>query len=60
MIYIGKKIDTRDRSIIWRCYGYVRLENVIVWKEINIPALLKYLDMTPLKLFSNIESVAMM
>ena len=60
MICIGKKIDTRDRSIIWRCYEHVRLENVIVWKEINIPALLKYLDMTPLKLFSNIKSVAMM
>ena len=57
---LGKKKDMRDRSIIWRCYEYVRLESLIVWKGINIPSLLEYLNMTPLNLFSSNESVAMM
>ena len=39
---------------------YVRLENVHIWKGINIPSLLKYLDMAPLKLFSNNESIVAM
>ena len=31
-----------------------------IWKGINIPSLLKYLDMAPLKLFSNNESIVAM
>ena len=49
MIYIGKKIDMRDRSIIWRCYEDVRLENVHISKGISTPSLLKYMDMATLK-----------
>ena len=39
---------------------YVRLENVHIWKGINIPSLLKSLDMAPLKFFSNNESIVAM
>ena len=41
MIYIGK---IRICEIGLRCYEYVRLKNVIVWKGINIPSILKYLE----------------
>ena len=44
-----KKIDMRDRSIIWRCYEDVRLENVHISKGISTPSLLKYMDMATLK-----------
>lgn len=39
---------------------YVRLENVHIWKGINILSLLKYLDMAPLRLFSNNELIVAM